>query len=47
MPVDSTTIDRVAQYLPATLRPSRLTERLEHRLTAPFRRTYAVWLPEE
>lgn len=47
MTTETTTFATIKQYLPATLGPSALTSRLEQRLSAPFRRTYDIWLPSE
>lgn len=42
-----TNLDSIREYLPATLGPSAIVAAIERRLTAPFRRTYDIWLPEE
>lgn len=47
MTTQSATLDSFREYLPATLGPSALVRAIEHRLNAPFRRTYDAWLPDE
>lgn len=47
MNTETTTFDTFREYLPATLGPSAIVNAIERRLTAPFRRTYDIWLPEE
>lgn len=42
-----TTFDSIKEYLPATFGPSAVVAAIEHRLTAPFRRTYDIWLPDQ
>lgn len=39
--------DSIKEYLPATLGPSAIVDAIEHKLTAPYRRTYDVWLSDE
>lgn len=47
MTTETTTLDTISEYLPATLGPSAVVAAIERRLTAPFRRTYDIWLPDE
>lgn len=46
MTTEASTLASIREYLPATLGPSGLLAAIEHRLKAPFRRTYDVWRPE-
>lgn len=43
----STTVDSIREYLPATLGPSAVVAAIQRRLTAPYRRTYDIWMAEK
>jgi hypothetical protein len=46
MTTETMSMDSIREYLPATLGPSALIAAIEHRLKAPFRRTYDIWLSD-